>query len=1044
MSELRFDGRVVLVTGAGGGLGKAYALFFASRGASVVVNDLGGSHTGAGASASAADKVVEEIRAAGGTAVANYDSVEDGEKIVETALKAFGRIDVIINNAGILRDKSFSRMTDDDWDLIMKVHVRGSYKVTKAAWEHMQKQGYGRIINTASAAGLYGNFGQVNYAAAKLALHGFTLTLAREGAKKGITCNTIAPMAASRMTETVLPPEVLASLKPDFVVPLVASLVHETSTETGSVFEVGAGFIAKLRRERTRGAIFKTDSSFTPGAVAARWKDISDFTNPVYPVNMADTDWLGHLEEAQKLQPNPTVGDLRFDGRVAVITGAGGGLGRAYAHLFSRLGAKVVVNDLGGNHTGAGASSSAADKVVEEIRALGGEAVANYDSVEDGEKVIETAIKAFGRVDILVNNAGILRDKSFQRMSDQDWDLIHKVHLRGMYKVTKAAWPHFYNQKYGRIINTASAVGIYGNFGQANYSAAKAGTIAFSNSLAWEGRSKNIIVNTIAPNAGTRMTATVMPPEFVEALKPDYVAPLVAFLAHESNKDTAGLFEVGSGWISRLRWQRSGGVTFPVNVPLLPEAIHTRMADISNYEDGRASYPTTTGEALEAIMANFGNTAEESSAPPVKDGNINVVAAQKAVFKDHRFEFTERDVILYALGVGAKRTDLPLVYENSENFVALPTYGVIPAFAAQVQAVPFGDYLPDFNPMMLLHGEQYLELKKPLPTAGVLTSRGRIIDILDKGKGATVVIGVTTKDSSGEVVLENEFTLFIRGLGGKGGNTKQTDRGAATALNDPPKRAPDAIVREKTSEDLAALYRLSGDLNPLHIDPEMSKMGGFEIPILHGLASFGIAGKHIFQKYCNNNPKNFKSIKVRFNKPVLPGQTLETHMWKEGTKIIFQVKVAETGDIAVSNAAVEISAAAAAAAPVPTPTAAPAFKSAKIFEAINSSLAGLTPPMRKRTASAVKAVFQFDVQGSNGESKSWTVDLKTGDGVIKEGPFSGKADMILTLGDADLVDLALGKANAQKLFTAGKIKIKGNVGLASKLEGVLKLAKTKL
>ncbi|KAJ3228275.1 bifunctional hydroxyacyl-CoA dehydrogenase/enoyl-CoA hydratase fox2, partial [Chytriomyces hyalinus] len=166
MSQLRFDGRVVVVTGAGGGLGKVYAQFFASRGASVVVNDLGGSRTGDGTgNHKAADIVVNEIVAAGGKAVANFDSVEDGDKIIATAIKAFGRVDIVINNAGILRDKSFSRMTDEDWDLIQKVHLRGSYKVAKAAWEHFQKQGYGRIINTSSAAGIYGNFGQANYSA---------------------------------------------------------------------------------------------------------------------------------------------------------------------------------------------------------------------------------------------------------------------------------------------------------------------------------------------------------------------------------------------------------------------------------------------------------------------------------------------------------------------------------------------------------------------------------------------------------------------------------------------------------------------------------------------------------------------------------------------------------------------------------------------------------------------------------------------------------------------------------------------------------------
>ncbi|KAJ3039636.1 hypothetical protein HK097_002774, partial [Rhizophlyctis rosea] len=759
MAELRFDNRVVIVTGAGGGLGKVYATFFASRGASVVVNDVGASRAGdSGGSHRAADIVVDEIKKVGGKAVANYDSVEEGEKIVATALSAFGKIDVVINNAGILRDKSFAKMTDADWDLVQKVHVYGSYKVTKAAWEHMQKQGYGRIINTASAAGIYGNFGQANYSAAKLALFGFTNTLAREGAKKNIYANTIAPLAASRMTETVMPPEVLAALKPEFVVPLVAYLTHDTTKENGSLFELGAGFIAKLRWERSPGAVFKADGTFTPASVQAKWGEITDFSRPYYPQSIMDTDWVGLLEQARGLKGNPNPASLRFDGKVAVVTGGGNGLGRAYALLFGKLGASVVVNDLG---------RAAADKVVEEIRSAGGKAAANYDSVEDGDKVVDTAIKSFGRIDILVNNAGILRDKSFARMTDADWDLVYRVHLRGTFKVSKAAWPYFLKQKYGRIINTTSAVGLYGNFGQANYSAAKAGITALSNTLALEGQRSNIIVNTIAPNAGTAMTATIMPPEMVEALKPDYVAPLVGYLAHESNQETGGVYEVGSGWIAKVRWQRTGGVGFPVNKPLLPEQVAAKWGEIVNFDDGRATYPTNTQESFSAVQANFDNLASDAgnggSAAGGGSGSVDVQKIQKIDFEEGTYQYTEKDVILYALGVGARRTDLDLVYEASDKFYTLPTFAVIPAFMYQTDKVPFGDYLPNYNPFMVLHAEQYVEFKKPLPTRGKLVSRGKIVDIIDKGKtGAIVIIGVTSKDEKGNEICYNEFSFLAR------------------------------------------------------------------------------------------------------------------------------------------------------------------------------------------------------------------------------------------------------------------------------------------
>lgn len=899
--QLRFDGRVVIVTGAGGGLGKVYSLYFAQRGASVVVNDLGTTGTGEGKSGRAADIVVEQIKVAGGKAVANYDSVEDGDKIVAAAMKAFGRVDVIVNNAGILRDKSFARMSDADWDLVHKVHVRGSYKVTKAAWDIMRKQKYGRVIMTASAAGIYGNYGQANYSSAKLALAGFGYSLAREGAKDNIHCNIIAPLAASRMTETIMPPEMLANLKPEFVAPLVAYLCHESTEENGGLFEVGAGFQAKLRWERSKGAVFKADKTFNPDSVACKWGEITDFSEPQYPTSIMDTDWMGLLETAKNGPPNPTAAPLRFDDKVAIVTGAGGGLGRAYAHMLGYLGASVVVNDVGGRPDG----RRAADIVVEEVKKQGGKAVANYDSVEDGEKVVDAALKAFGRIDVVVNNAGILCDKSFARMTDSEWDLVQRVHLRGTYKVTKAAWPHFLKQKYGRVLNTASAVGLYGNFGQTNYSAAKAGILSLSNTLALEGKKQNIIVNTIAPNAGTAMTATIMPPEMVEALKPEYVAPLVGLLVHETCPTTGSVFEVGSGWIAKVRWQRSGGVGFPVDVPVTPEMIRDQWSKIIDFDDGRATHPSSTQESFQQVYENFSNVAKAAGSVgnkvnPAK-ATVDVAAAKKLTFRG-TYEYAERDVILYNLGVGATREELDLVYENDPNFHALPTFAVIPPFDVVTNA-PYGEILPNFNPMMLLHGTQHLVLYKPIPTAGRLTSEGRFSEILDKGKAAAVTVRVVTKDEDGNVVAENEATMFIRGSGGFGGK-KDSGGGGANARHTPPNRPPDAIIKEKTSENMAALYRLSGDYNPLHIDPQMSSIAGFNVPILHGLCTFGIAAKHVHKTFGKKNPASIKSVGAWFTKHVFPGETLQTEMWKEGNKVIFQVRVVERDTLAVSNGAV--------------------------------------------------------------------------------------------------------------------------------------------
>ncbi|KAI9709879.1 MAG: bifunctional hydroxyacyl-CoA dehydrogenase/enoyl-CoA hydratase fox2 [Candelaria pacifica] len=896
MSELRFDNQTVVITGSGGGLGKAYATFFGLRGANVVVNDLGGSFKGEGNSTKAADVVVDEIKAAGGKAVANYDSVENGERIIETAIKEFGRIDILINNAGILRDVSFKNMSDADWDLIIKVHVKGAYKCAHAAWPYFRKQKYGRVINTTSSAGLFGAFGQTNYSAAKLSQVGFTETLAKEGYKYNILANVIAPIAASRMTETVMPPDVLQALKPEWVVPLVAVLVHPSNTnETGSIFEVGGGHVAKLRWERAKGALLKTDSTLTPGAILKKWDNVNDFSEPSYPTGTAK--FMELLEEGQKLGSNDKGEQLDFKGKVALITGAGAGLGRSYALQFAKLGAAVVVNDLVNP-----------DDVVQEIQKAGGKAVGNKASAEDGEAVVKAAVDAFGRIDIVINNAGILRDKAFANMDEKIWDQVLAVHLRGTYKITKAAWPHFLKQKYGRVVNTTSTSGIYGNFGQANYAAAKLGILGFSRALAREGAKYNIYVNTIAPNAGTNMTRTVMPEEMVQAFKPDYVAPLVVLLSSDKvpNPPTGGLFEVGSGWVARTRWQRTGGHGFPVDVKLTPEAVLKAWDNIINFDDGRSDHPEDSQDGLKSIMNNMQNRSKGGSTSKQEESNQevlgNIEQASQATAKGSEFAYDDRDVILYNLGVGAKRTDLPLVFEGDEKFQVLPTFGVIPPFGADL-SYNLSDVVPNFSPMMLLHGEQYLEIRKfPIPTSAKLVSYPKLIEVIDKGNAAIVMSGTTTKDAStGDDVFYNESAVFIRGSGGFGGASKGTDRGAATRSHKPPQREPDAVTEEKTSDEQAALYRLNGDRNPLHIDPEFSKVGGFKTPILHGLCFFGISGKHVFQKY-----GAFKNIKVRFAGVVLPGQTLRTEMWKEGGKVVFQTKVVETGKLCIAGAGAEL------------------------------------------------------------------------------------------------------------------------------------------
>jgi NAD(P)-dependent dehydrogenase (short-subunit alcohol dehydrogenase family) len=287
MADISFDGKVAIVTGAGGGLGRQHALELARRGAKVVVNDLGGAMDGSGGSSEAATKVVEEIKAAGGEAIANGSSVTDDAGValmVKQAMDAWGRIDILIANAGVLRDKSFSKMDIADFEFVVNVHLMGSVKPTKAVWEIMKAQNYGRIIVTTSSTGLYGNFGQTNYGAAKLALVGFMNSLKIEGQKNNVHVNTISPVAATRMTENLgMPPEFLAKLAPEAVTPGVMYLCSEEAP-TGVILTAGAGVFSMARIYETEG-VHLTGRDLSAEGVRDHWARISDETGQKAYVN---------------------------------------------------------------------------------------------------------------------------------------------------------------------------------------------------------------------------------------------------------------------------------------------------------------------------------------------------------------------------------------------------------------------------------------------------------------------------------------------------------------------------------------------------------------------------------------------------------------------------------------------------------------------------------------------------------------------------------------------------------------------------------------
>ncbi|KFO55646.1 Peroxisomal multifunctional enzyme type 2, partial [Corvus brachyrhynchos] len=678
------------------------------------------------------------------------------------------------------------------------------------------------------------------------------------------------------------------------------------------------------------------------------------------------------------------------------------GLGRAYALAFAERGASVVVNDLGGDFKGYGKSSSAADKVVDEIRAKGGKAVPNYDSVEDGEKLVKTALEAFGRIDIVINNAGILRDRSFVRISDEDWDIIHRIHLRGSFLVTRAAWNHMKNQKFGRIIMTSSAAGIYGNFGQANYSAAKLGLLGLANTIAIEGRKYNIHCNTIAPTAGSRLTQTVMPQDLVDAFKPEYVAPLVVWLCHESCAENGSLFEVGAGWIGKLRWERSlGAIVRGKNQPMTPEAVRDKWEKVCDFDN--ASKPRTIQESISVLSDALSQIESQ--------GNVSMNATRSVV---------SASVDTTGI-VGRELATNVYTYTHLEPILQTSMFDGVPSLPglnidlAKVSSIS----------IFVILLSSFCSRKEK---SRQLTSVSTVADILDKGSGAVLLIDVNTYCGK-ELVCYNQFSLFFVGAGGFGG--KRTSEKAKLTAN-PPKRPPDAVISDVTTADQAALYRLSGDWNPLHLDPSFAALGGFKKPILHGLCTFGFAARNVLKQFADNDVNRFKAIKVRFAKPVYPGQTLQTEMWKEGNRIHFQTKVKETGEVAIAGGYVDI--VPALAKPAQEPLMTEGLQSNLVFEEIGRRVKEMGNELVKK----VNAIFQWDITKDGKTAMQWTIDLKNGSGAVYQGPARSSADTTFTLSDEDFMDVVQQKINPQKAFFSGKLKVKGNIMLSQKLEMILK------
>jgi NAD(P)-dependent dehydrogenase (short-subunit alcohol dehydrogenase family)/acyl dehydratase/putative sterol carrier protein len=848
----QFKDKVVVITGAGGGIGRSHALAFAKAGAKVVVNDLGSSRDGKGATTNMADQVVNEIKELGGEATANYDSVADvkgAENIIRTAMDAYGRIDFLINNAGILRDKTFLKMTDEMWDLVIAVHLKGTYAVTKAAAPIMKEQKFGRIVNTTSMSGLLGNFGQANYSAAKAGVYGFTRTLSMELERYGITVNAIAPVAKTRMTDDI--DAVPDDAKPDQITPMVMYLCSDEAKEVnGRVFGIHGQHLFEYYMEQTQGFEKKSPELWSLKEIHEKFEEITDRNKGKEPAGDSNIDSLiPKLNEVIKglgIQISK-IGELPT---TAPVTAA-----PTLSDMFQKF-TEVFIPEKAAGFEG-----------LIQFEIEGDQPQAIY--IKDGKVTIKAEKGSNPECTITTDKESML-------------DMLHgksdptKLFMKGKIKADKMP----VLMKFGTMFDIPKL----------------------------PEKVKSLEQST-TPSQPQEVTAPSSFVEMFQILKKVFVPEKAggfngAILFLVSGEDPQSIY---------VENQKVEIKSEKAENPVL--TIRTDKETFEALFKGETDAPKSLMQGkIKAdrmnLLMKFGNMFNLNEIPKILAGSVTTTIPTKkadGINRDYigRWFYGEathvkpEKIKQYAMATNDKN---PVYFKDNPNEQLVP-----PIFPVTLNGDLLEKFLTqeddlnlDFSRMV--HGEQEIIYYEPLRPWDLVYPVAQITDIETKESGETMTIRVDGK-VKGNTKFSMNVKLFVRAKGGKKSAKKKEEK--------PDLGKPFFSEVMKVEPDQAKRYaEASGDNNPIHLDPEFAKSVGLPDVILHGLCTMAFASQAIVKHMCDNDPRRLKRMSVRFSRPVLMTDVLTTNGWlakKEGnTKIITFEMVNQKGEKVLTNGSATI------------------------------------------------------------------------------------------------------------------------------------------